>query len=114
MLHAVCRATWRDGVETANGGSGQFAPHGVRDWGGLSVGLIGDAYQLDCSEGTPLYRVPHCLLGLSAKSREKQPLARAGLELVWERVQSVTELTEPFRCKDLWCNQVLGEIRISN
>ena len=92
----------------------KHGPHGIRDWGGLNVGLIGDAYQLDCPEGTPLYKVPHWLLGLPAKGREEQPLTRAGLELVWEHIQGVTELTEPFRCKDLWWNHVLGEIRISN
>ena len=44
----------------------KYGPHGIRDWGGLNIGLISGAYQLDCSEGTPLYRVPHWLSLLPA------------------------------------------------
>jgi hypothetical protein len=28
---------------------------GVRAWGGINIGYAGDAYQLDCPEGAPLY-----------------------------------------------------------
>ena len=52
-------------------------------------------------------------LGPSASAHEQQPLARAGLELIWERLQGVTELSQPFRCRDHWWNQILGEIRVS-
>ena len=39
----------------------KYGPHDVRNWDGLNIGFIGDAYQLNCSESTPLYTVPHYL-----------------------------------------------------
>ena len=92
----------------------KYGPKGIRDWGGLNIGLVGDAYQFDCPEGIPLYKIPHWFLGPGACEKEALPLARAGLELIWERLQGVTELSQPFRCQDLWWNALLGEIRVSN
>ena len=39
-----------------------FADGKARPWGGINMGLIGNAYQLDCPEGTPLYKVPESFL----------------------------------------------------
>ena len=62
----------------------------------------------------PLFSVPHWLLGPLARAREEQLLACAGLQLVWERVEGVTESSQPFRCPNVWWNHVLSEICLSN
>ena len=92
---------------------------GARPWGGINVGLIGDAYQLDCPEGTPLYKVPAAFLPAIPQSAavpkgeaQESTLASRGLELMWQCVQGVTELTAPYRCDDAWWNSVLNQIRI--
>eukprot|EP00959_Pyramimonas_sp_CCMP1952_P368434 7717526-Pyramimonas_sp.AAC.1 len=84
----------------------------VREWGGINVGFIGDSYQLDCPEGTPLYKIPQRYVVDKSVKKETVPATR-GLELMWDCVQGVTELTRPYRCLDRWWNSVLDEIRVS-
>ena len=79
---------------------------GVRPFGGLNILGFGDAYQLDCPEGTPLYKIPAAVLG-DAAAKEDPPLIARGLALLWDQeegqgFQSVLDLTEPLRCKDPW------------
>ena len=88
---------------------------GCRPFGGLNILGVGDAYQLDCPEGTPLYKIPSALLGNTEEKKDAVMVAR-GLALLWDQdvgqgFQSVLDLTEPFRCKDLWWNSVLDEFR---
>ena len=88
---------------------------GVRPFGGLNILGFGDAYQLDCPEGTPLYKIPTAVLG-DAAAKEDSPLIARGLALLWDQeegqgFQSVLDLTEPFRCTDPWWNSVLDEFR---
>lgn len=89
---------------------------GIRSWGGLNTLEFGDMYQLDCPEGTPLYHIPSKFLPESDQKREFVGIGR-GLDLTWdyeahECVQGVTELTQCFRCKDRWWNEVLDQIRV--
>ena len=65
-----------------------------REWGDINMGLIGDAYQLDCPEGTPLYKIPQRYLEDTVHKKETV-LSRRGLQLMWDCVQHVTELTRP-------------------
>ena len=88
---------------------------GARPFGGLNVFGVGDAYQLDCPEGVPLYTVPSVLLG-DAAVKEDSPMVARGLALLWgqeggQGFQSAIDLTEPFRCKDPWWNATLDEFR---
>ena len=92
-----------------------------RPWGGINMGFIGDAYQLDCPEGTPLYKVPESFLPEIPQSAAvpkgdppESTLAKRGLELMWDSVQGVSELTVPYRCPDVWWNSVLNQIRVLN
>ena len=96
-----------------------FADGKVRLWGGINMGFVGDAYQLDCPEGTVLYKVPASFLPeipFSAFVLKGDPpksiLASGGLELMWQCVQGDTELTVPYRCEDAWWNSVLNQIRV--
>ena len=91
----------------------------ARPWGGLNMGFIGDAYQLDCPEGTPLYKVPESFLPPIPQSAAvpkgdppESTLASRGLELMWQSVQGVTELIVAYRSKDTWWNSVLNHIRV--
>ena len=91
------------------------SPIGIRPFGGLNVLGFGDAYQLDCPEGTPLYKIPAALLPETV-TKEDTPLVARGLALLWDReggqgFQGVLDLTVPFRCTDLWWNSVLDEFR---
>eukprot|EP00959_Pyramimonas_sp_CCMP1952_P225491 4715566-Pyramimonas_sp.AAC.1 len=67
----------------------------VREWGGINMGFIGDSYQLDCPEGTPLHKVPQQFVENHSQRKETVP-ARRGLELMWNCVQGLTELTRPY------------------
>ncbi len=79
---------------------------GPRPWGGLNVVGVGDAYQLDCPEGTPLYRPPRSVV-CGTEQKEDPALLARGLALLWDQkdgqgFQSVLDLTQPFRCADAW------------
>ena len=59
--------------------------------------------------------LPSALLGNTEEKKDAVMVAR-GLALLWDQhegqgFQSVSDLAEPFRCKDLWWNSVLGEFR---
>ena len=56
---------------------------GPRPWGGLNVIGVGDAYQLDCPEGTPLYRPPRYVI-CKNEQKEDPPLLARGLALLWD------------------------------
>ena len=86
----------------------------IRSFGGLNVLFAGDFCQLDPPDGIPIPSIPKELLSLR---KEVPPLATAahGQQIFWGRsplsVQGVTELTEPYRCKDQWYNEFLQECR---
>ena len=89
----------------------------VRAYGGLNVLYVGDFFQLAPPEGVPLTTVPDWLLQSRVESKPQTKNGRLGngLELFWGGypwgVQDMTELVTPHRCKDLWYNEVVNEIR---
>lgn len=79
----------------------------VRPWGGLNMTYFGDVYQIDPPEGLPLYTVPSEFISGDAEP-PSNPLVTRGLQLFWGTMEQpaveLTELEEPFRCKDAWWN----------
>ena len=85
-----------------------------RSFGGMNVLFSGDFRQLDPPDGISLASVPKDLLWLN---RSVPPAGDTlhGQQIFWGdsnlSVRSVTELKEPWRCKDKWYNEFLEECR---
>lgn len=86
----------------------------VRSFGGLSVIFAGDFCQLDPPDGIPITAVPKDKLSLR-KDITPPGTAAHGHQLFWGTtfmsVRSMTELKQPYRCKDEWYNEFLEECR---
>ena len=86
----------------------------ARSFGGLNVLAVGDMYQLDPPEGLPLYTIPTTINALH-NNQATSPSAEHGLHIMWGKTdlsfQGVTELSIPYRCRDIWYNEVLDQIR---
>lgn len=86
------------------------SPEGVPySFGGINVTLVGDMYQLDPPDNSfPLYSIPHNLVSATANAK-KHPLVTHALEIIWgqgeQSINGMTELDEPYRCRDPWWNQ---------
>lgn len=70
---------------------------------------MGDMYQLDPPDNSfPLYSIPHNLVSATANGK-KHPLVTHALEIIWgqseQSINGMTELDEPYRCRDPWWNQ---------
>lgn len=90
----------------------------TRSFGGMNVFFCGDFCQLDPPDGVSLASVPRDLLWLNRKVPPAGDTLH-GQQLFWGdevglSVRSVTELTEPIRCKDRWYNEFLEECRAMN
>ena len=78
---------------------------------------VGDFYQLPPPDGVALVSIPVWLLDCAQK-KDVSGRANSGLELIWGGapwgVQSIIELKEAHRCKDLWYNDFVNEVRTMN
>lgn len=87
----------------------------IRPFGGLNVLYVGDFYQLAPPDGAALTSVPDWLLTGGRAAKKPNGRIGNGLELFWgglpSGVQGMTELITPHRCKYLWYNEVLNQIR---
>ena len=85
-----------------------------RSFGGLNVLFVGDFFQIDPPEGMSLSTVPKDILN-PENCGGAHVTATAGLNIFWNKgsgsVQGVTELTQAFRCQDVWYNEFLTECR---
>ena len=86
------------------------SPDGMSySFGGSNVTLVGDMYQLDPPDNSfPLYSIPHSLVSEAAQTK-KHPLVTHALEIMWghgeQSISGMTELDEPYRCRDPWWNE---------
>ena len=83
----------------------------VRPFAGTNVIFMGDFHQLPPPEGGSIADIPHHYRpGCGRKTPDY--LVEAGKKLFWEgSVQGVTELHQKERCKDMWWNEVVDELR---
>ena len=92
-----------------------------RPYGGLNVLFVGDFFQLDPpTKNIPVHKVPSEIVAMATGTvpRAPAPTAAHGQQLWWGGpevgVQSVTELTTPWRCRDPWWLEVQEEFRFGD